>query len=102
MKSPRTPLSITVSFFSVWLVQAIEVDTSFQASVPNGTVHAIALGPDGSAWIGGEFDSVNGQNVHSLTKLSPTGALDPNGAFSVDGAVFSIALDSAGIPVAPA
>jgi uncharacterized delta-60 repeat protein len=97
MKSPLSPLSISVGcLLSVSLVQAIEVDTSFQATVPHGTVHAIALAPDGNVWIGGEFDAVNGQSIRSLAKLNSTGVLDTSAGMSVNGSVFSLAFDSAG------
>jgi uncharacterized delta-60 repeat protein len=101
MKSPLSPLIISVgSLLSVSLVQGIQVDNSFQATVPNGTVHAIALAPDSSVWIGGEFDSVNGQNVRSLAKLNSSGVVDPSTGISINGAVFTLAFDSAGKLVA--
>lgn len=46
------------------------------AARPNGTVHAIAVAPDGRLVIGGEFSAVNGESRLRVARLQPDGTLD--------------------------
>jgi len=61
---------------------------------PDGTVYAIALTPDGSMYIGGDFLHVNGLFRSSIARISTNGVVVP--AFSpvtgCDGPVYSLAL----------
>lgn len=50
-------------------------DESFVTSV-NGPVHAMALGTNGSIWLGGDFTEVNGLARNRLVRLDEAGAVD--------------------------
>jgi uncharacterized delta-60 repeat protein len=52
-------------------------DTSFNpGSGANGTVHSIAVQPDGKVAIGGYFTSVNGSSRNRIARLNADGSLD--------------------------
>ncbi|HEV2390904.1 MAG TPA: Calx-beta domain-containing protein [Verrucomicrobiae bacterium] len=76
------------------------VDPSFDPGTngPDGTVNAIALAPDGSMYIGGDFSDVNGLFRRSIAQIDTNGIVVP--AFSpvtgVDGPVFCLALQPDG------
>jgi len=52
------------------------LDTGFTPPQINGFVHALALAPDGSIYVGGEFTAVDGHVVPGLFRLNSSGALD--------------------------
>lgn len=66
----------------------------------NGSVFAVAAFPDGSVVVGGRFNAVNGQPRSNLARIKADGSLD--GSFlgapndGVSGAVYALALDTAG------
>lgn len=51
------------------------VDAGWSPSF-NHDVYALAIGPDGSTYIGGDFDSVNGLRRYALTRVSATGEVE--------------------------
>jgi uncharacterized delta-60 repeat protein len=58
--------------------RAVEIDSSFKADFPYGTIHSIAVEPDGSIVAAGEFNVLNGQSAHSVVKLTSAGTLSPS------------------------
>jgi len=64
----------------------------------SGPVYALAVHPDGSIFVGGEFDFVDEKLHPALVKLSGTGdgAVDDGWNAPLDGFVLSLALDAAG------
>jgi len=63
------------------------------------TILAMTTQEDGKVIVGGDFDSIGGTPVKSLTRLNPDGSIDatfvPNLSF-VDGAIRTIRLDKSG------
>lgn len=60
----------------VRLTTSGDVDPTFDASInPDGTVNSVALASDGSIWIGGEFQTVQGQPRSHLARLTANGQL---------------------------
>ena len=56
------------------------LDTAFATALGtgfNGVVHAIALQPDASILVGGEFTQINGTTAQGIAKISPTGTILP-------------------------
>jgi uncharacterized delta-60 repeat protein len=74
MKSPLAYPLLVGSFVTLVSTRAIEVDTSFSPHLPSGTVHSVAVGPDGSVFVGGEF------NGPAVLQLTPNGAVPATGA----------------------
>jgi uncharacterized delta-60 repeat protein len=64
----------------------------------NEFITALALQPDGSIIIGGNFTSFNGNNRHGIARLNADGTLDTtfNPGLGVNGTVWSVALQSNG------
>jgi large repetitive protein len=62
-----------------------------------GTVKALALSPDGARlYVGGHFDSIDGQSVHNLAAVSTaTGTLDPTFATAKLNQVNALLVDPA-------
>lgn len=57
----------------------------------NGTVFAFAMGPDGSMYIGGAFDSVGDANGDYIVKVAPDGTISSLGT-GMDAPVYAIAV----------
>src|SRR6185295_16895431 len=74
MKSPHAYPLLLASFVTLVSTPGVEVDTSFNPNLPNGTVHSIAVGLGGSVFVGGEF------NGSSVLKVTATGAVAAIGA----------------------
>jgi uncharacterized delta-60 repeat protein len=75
------------------------LDGSFNPGTgANGSVHAVALQPDGKALIGGDFTTINGTSRNHIARLNADGSLDGsfNPGTGADGVVRSIALQSDG------
>jgi hypothetical protein len=72
------------------------LDPAFDPS-PSNQVRALALGPDGSLFVGGGFDTIAGEPRTRLAKLAPSdGALDPDWRPFVDSYVYALAVDASG------
>src|SRR5688500_4248243 len=82
-------LVIAVTHFSS-LSAAVQVDPTFNADV-DGTVHALALLPNGNILVGGEFNQVNQTRRGNLALLNADGSVSSDFNVEVDGAVFSLA-----------
>lgn len=68
-------------------------DSSFvTGSGANATIRALAVAPDNSLIIGGDFTRFNGRNVSFLARLFPNGRIDTNFAGEVDGPVHDLAI----------
>jgi uncharacterized delta-60 repeat protein len=87
-------LLTAVTHFSS-LSAAVEVDPTFNVDV-DGTVHAIALLPNGNVLVGGEFNQVNHTSRANLTLLNANGSVSSDFNIEVDGAVFSVAAAGGG------
>jgi uncharacterized repeat protein (TIGR01451 family)/uncharacterized delta-60 repeat protein len=76
------------------------LDSSFDPGTngPNGTVNAIAVAPDGTIYIGGDFTSVGGLARSSVAQLDTNGLVVPNftPVAGVNGPVFALALQPDG------
>ena len=78
-----------------------QIDFGFLPS-PNtgadGSINALVLQPDGRMLIGGQFNSFNGTNRHSIARLNSDGSLDLsfNPGLGIVGTVWSIALQANG------
>src|SRR3569623_67840 len=71
--------------------QAVQVDSTFHASIQGGIVNAISVGANGIL-IGGDFNQVNGAPASRLVKLGLNGLVDSSfGRTPLDGAVYGIA-----------
>jgi hypothetical protein len=70
------------------------ISTRF-APQPNGTVRALAAGPDGTVYVGGSFTELAGGAHHGLARLSVAdGSAAPQFTAGVDtGTVFTLAAD---------
>lgn len=54
------------------------IDVSFKGKIfKAGLVNSIVLQADGKIVAGGNFDFVNGQQIHHLVRLNPDGSIDP-------------------------
>jgi uncharacterized delta-60 repeat protein len=73
----------------------VAVDTTFSA-LPNGTVNAITVQPDGQILLGGLFSSVGGFSYSRLARLDGDGALDAAFNPSPNAEVRSIAVQPDG------
>ncbi len=64
----------------------------------NDVIDALALQPDGSIIIGGNFTAFNGYNRHYIARLNSNGSVDTtfNPGLGANGRVWSIALESSG------
>lgn len=71
------------------------LDLGFVANF-NGPVYAIAADKDGSIYVGGQFDNVNGDGVDNLVKLDSTGARDGSFSCTVNNTVRALAIDADG------
>lgn len=71
------------------------LDAGFDPA-PSGSVRALALGPDGSLYIGGAFDTIAGERRYNLARLAPDGTLDPDWIPFTNGYVYSLATDATG------
>ncbi len=60
------------------------------------SVRAIAVGTDGSAWIGGRFDAIGTEPRARIARLGPDGALDPDWNPGADNDVQILALATDG------
>ena len=74
-------------------------DTTFLASPNSGAndfISALALQPDGTIIIGGNFTSFNGVNRHHIARLNSDGSLDTTFApgLGANGTVWSVALET--------
>jgi uncharacterized delta-60 repeat protein len=75
------------------------VDSTFNANPgANGIVRALALGPDGGVFIGGDFTSVNGVALNHFARLNGDGSVDTafaaNLAGGMNGSVDGIMLQA--------
>jgi len=76
------------------------LDTAFSAAVTsgvNGTVNTIEVQADNRIMVAGQFTSANGVTRHNLTRLLPTGAVDPTINFGdgANGAVNALVIQPA-------
>lgn len=62
----------------------------------NGVVRAIAMLPDGSAIIGGNFNDVEGVTVVNCAKVGPTGTVDASFTPTPNGTVLALAVQEDG------
>ncbi len=92
----RVVLPLSLAIFTAWSTHAVQVDSSFQVQVPNGTVHAVAIAPDGGVFLGGEFGTVNGTPVSFLGKVDRLGTVDLTFNANVSAPVFCLAPNSSG------
>lgn len=81
------------------------LDTGFMASGNGfiGSVHALALLPDGKILVGGNYTSFNSNTRGRLVRLNADGTEDTsflNGLSGANNAIFSLALDGSSIYVA--
>ena len=78
-------------------VNAAVVDGTFNPN-SDGSVHALAVQPDGKVLVGGWFTSISNVVRPRLARLHPSGALDSafNAVVSQDGAVNAIAIQDDG------
>lgn len=91
MKSPCPALfTLSATAWSAATLLAVEIDPGFQVEV-SGTVHALAIGPNGQIVAGGEFSAVNGAARANLAQLQTNGAIDETFLGEPDGAVLSVA-----------
>ncbi|HYG34821.1 MAG TPA: delta-60 repeat domain-containing protein [Clostridia bacterium] len=68
-------------------------DSTFgQFSGINGTVHAVALQPDGKILVGGTFSTVNGNARSFLARLNSNGSLDTTFNPLLNGAAMALAV----------
>ena len=77
------------------------LDTAFAANLNGGandTVYAIVLQPDNRIVLGGEFTRANGVTRNRITRLMPSGAVDPtiNFGTGADSFVSSLAMQAGG------
>ena len=78
----------------------VTVDTTFAAILSpgiNGTVDSIALQADNRIVVGGQFATANGVTRHNITRLLPSGAVDPTINFGdgANGAVNAVVIQPA-------
>jgi hypothetical protein len=61
------------------------------------SVAALAVAPDGSIYVGGQFDNAGGLSRQNIAKLSSTtGAADPSWSADADGSVSALVVDGSG------
>jgi hypothetical protein len=70
-----------------------------QFSVTNGIVTAIALGADGSTYVGGQFTQVDGFARNNVARILADGTVDPGFAPNADGTVSAIAVSGSTVYV---
>lgn len=66
------------------------LDDTFDAGEIDALVQAIAVQPDGSVLIAGEFDEVRGEVRSGLARLDSTGLLDLGFTMTTDGIIYSL------------
>lgn len=67
-----------------------------EAEAIGGTVSKVIPSPDGGAIVAGSFSRIGAQRLGSLVKLTSSGELDTSFSATVNGQVFTLALDHAG------
>ena len=71
--------------------------SGWSCSTADSSAYAIAIGMDGSVYVGGAFTTVNGVARHRVARLDgATGSLDASWDPNADEAVFALAADSSG------